>query len=130
MRLPMQTLRTVTTTLAMVLILNIVNLALPATVYGQGRSQTKAPAPPPQQKDEMSPERMAQTMDMMAPMMGRVIQSMMEASLTYLARPEAAEKMATFTKNYYDALIAKGFSKEDALRIVMAHGIPATPAAK
>src|SRR5688572_14929819 len=108
MRLPLQTLRTVTTTLAMVLFLNIVNLALPASVYGQGRSQTNAPTPPPQQKDEMSPEKMAQ---MMAPMMGRVIQSMMEASLTYLAKPETTEKMATFTKNYYDALVAKGFSK-------------------
>jgi hypothetical protein len=35
--------------------------------------------------------------------------------------------MATFTKNYHDALLAKGFSKEDAMRIVAAHGIPSLP---
>lgn len=41
-----------------------------------------------------------------------------------VARPEVAEDLAAFTKNYYAALLEKGFAKEDALKIVMGVGLP------
>jgi hypothetical protein len=69
-------------------------------------------------------------MQMMGPMMGQMMEMMMESMLTVIARPETAQRLATFTKNYYDALIAKGFSKEEALEIVTSMGIPAVPAMK
>lgn len=41
-----------------------------------------------------------------------------------LANPETAQELASFARNYYDALVAKQFSKDDALRIVVTHGFP------
>src|SRR5213083_779049 len=69
--------------------------------------------------------QMAQTSAMMGPMM----EAMMEGMLRVMARPENADRLATFTKNYYDALIRKGFTKEQALQIVIATGMPRMPTA-
>lgn len=66
-------------------------------------------------------EQMRQMQEMMGPMMRANMQAMMEAVLTVLARKETADQMATFSKNYLDALVAKGFSHEEALRLVAAH---------
>jgi len=41
-----------------------------------------------------------------------------------IADPETAERCATFTRNYYEALVAKGFTEEAALQIVIAAGLP------
>ncbi len=71
-----------------------------------------------------------EVMSMMGPMMSNMMQVMMESMLTTMAKPQTAERLATFTKNYYDALIAKGFSKEDALKIVVSVGIPSVPMMK
>lgn len=65
-----------------------------------------------------------QQMQMMGPMMGMMMEGMMESMLATLAKPQTAERLATFTKSYYDALVRKGFTKEEALRIVTAVGIP------
>ena len=69
-------------------------------------------------------------MTMMAPMMGTMMEAMFETMFNIMAKPKTAERLATFTKNYYDALIAKGFSKEDAIKIVTSMGIPSMPAIK
>ena len=75
--------------------------------------------------------QMAQTSAMMGPMMGQMMEAMMEAMmegmLRVMAKPESADRLATFTKNYYDALIRKGFTKEQALQIVIATGMPRMP---
>jgi hypothetical protein len=44
-----------------------------------------------------------------------------------MAKPENVELLATFTRNYYDALRRKGFTKEEALQIGVATGIPRMP---
>ncbi len=83
------------------------------------------------QQKEPSSEEMQELMSaMMGPMMARMMESMMETMLKILAKPESAEQLATFSKNFYDALIAKGFSKEDALRIVVSIGMPSIPSMK
>jgi hypothetical protein len=81
---------------------------------GAGKPATKATPGPDMQK----------AMESFGPMMGQMMSSMLDGMLVVLAKPETAQRTATFSKNYYDALIAKGFSNEDALKIVMAHGIP------
>ncbi len=43
-----------------------------------------------------------------------------------LAKPETAQNLATFVRNLYDALISKGFSKDEALRIVSSFAASAT----
>jgi hypothetical protein len=64
-------------------------------------------------------------MQMMGPMMGTMMETMIETMFKVLAKPENAQRLATFTKNYYDALIAKGFSKEEAFQMAMSMGMPA-----
>jgi len=57
-------------------------------------------------------------------MFGQMMAAMLQGTLTVLAQPETAEKLATFTKNYYDALLRKGFTREEALRLVSSVGLP------
>src|SRR6266700_945428 len=71
--------------------------------------------------------QMAQTSAMMGPMMGQMMEAMMEGMLRVMAKPESVDRLATFAKNYYDALIRKGFTKEQALQIVIATGMPRMP---
>ena len=78
----------------------------------------------PQQPPQLSQEQMQQ---MMVPMIRQMIETMMDAMFTSLAKKESAEKLATFNKNYYDALLAQGFTKEQALQIVVSIGIPSIP---
>ena len=44
--------------------------------------------------------------------------------LDHLAKPETAAKIATIQKNYYDALINKGFTNEQAFILVREAGNP------
>ena len=44
--------------------------------------------------------------------------------LAYLGKPETAEKFAVFQKNYYDALIAQGFTKDQAFQLIRHFGNP------
>jgi hypothetical protein len=60
----------------------------------------------------------------MAPVMGSMMENMMASWVDFLAKPGTTVKLANFTKNYYDALRAKGFSKEEAIRLVASTGTP------
>ena len=66
----------------------------------------------------------AQMQQMMVPMMSQMASVMLESTLTTLAKPENAERLADFTKNYFDALIKRGFTKEQSLQLVAAIGMP------
>ncbi len=44
--------------------------------------------------------------------------------LDHLAKPETAAKLATIQKNYYDALVNKGFTDEQAFTLVREAGNP------
>lgn len=81
--------------------------------------QINAQAP---QQEQPSQEEM---MQIMGPMMGTMMENMMDTMFKVVAKPENAERLATFTKNYYDALIKKGFSKEEALQMTKSMGMPA-----
>lgn len=67
---------------------------------------------------------MKSQMEAMGSMWGRMAEDMINSTVNTMSRPEVADKMATFTKNYFDALISKGFTREEALRIVMSVHIP------
>ena len=83
------------------------------------------------EEQKLTPEQqqrlIQQQMQLMTPMFGQMMKVMMEALVDVLATQETAYKLATYTKNYYEALINKGFSNEEALRIVMAVGFPSSP---
>ena len=54
----------------------------------------------------------------LTPMLTQIVQ----AGLAAIATPEAAEQLATFSRNYYDALRARRFSEDDAIALGAAHG--------
>ena len=82
----------------------------------------------PTSPDSMQ-RQMQQASQMMVPMMQQMAVVMMEGTLTALAKPENADRLADFTRHYYDALIKRGFTKEEALQIVMSTGFPHAPSA-
>lgn len=100
-----------------VLFLAVCIIILPVQIGAQEQQQKQ-----PSQEEVM---KMMGMMGMMGTMMGTMMETVMEAMFKVLAKPENAERLATFTKNYYDALIAKGFSKEEALRMATTIGMPA-----
>jgi len=61
----------------------------------------------------------------MGPMYETMMKSMIEGTLKALGDPENVERMAVFTRRYYQALIKQGFSKDEALQIVAGVGVPA-----
>jgi hypothetical protein len=110
-----------------VLFLGVVAGAIPSSARGQARSDTTRVSRPPTTQIERPTAEMQQQLDAMTPMMGQMMQSMMRGTLAVLVQRETADQLATFTANYFDALVQKGFTREEALRIVMAHGIPTLP---
>lgn len=62
--------------------------------------------------------------DSMPAQLTELATKVMDGYLDYFAQPETAKKLATFQKNYYDALIEKGFTKEQAFELVLRHGNP------
>jgi len=81
-----------------------------------------------ERRPQPSPEGIRQQMEVafgaMAPMMGKMMEAMIEAQLAVISKPESAEKMAQYVKNFYEALIKHGFSKEEAFKIVTSISLP------
>ncbi|HEX4953661.1 MAG TPA: hypothetical protein VF017_09750 [Thermoanaerobaculia bacterium] len=48
-----------------------------------------------------APAAAAESLEQMGPMMGNMMASFLEGTLAKLAEPESAERLATFTKNYF-----------------------------
>ena len=76
---------------------------------------------------QLPPEVVQQQADAMVPMITQMTRITLQTSLDFYAQPATARALATFTKNYRDALVAAGFTRDEALRIVAAHGLPALP---
>ena len=57
-------------------------------------------------------------------MMGSMMGLMVEGTARSMAKPEFAQNMAAFMRNYYKALIGQGFTEEEAMKIVISTGIP------
>ena len=87
-------------------------------VPGVGEAQGGPGGAPP------SAAEMEAQMQQMMGAMGQMTQNMMESTMAVLEKPETARRLAAFTKNYYDALVVRGFDKDDALKIVMSVGVP------
>jgi hypothetical protein len=73
---------------------------------------------------------MEQATTMMIPMFGRMAEVMVEGTLKTLSKPENTDRLAAFMRQYYDALVKQGFTKGEALQIVIAAGLPTAPGAK
>lgn len=60
----------------------------------------------------------------MQDMMTNMVRGMLLTSTETLANPVVAERIATFHRQYYDALVAEGFTGEQAMRLVANIGAP------
>jgi hypothetical protein len=69
---------------------------------------------------------MQSMLDQQVARMAQVVIATMTARIAVLAKPETAQQLATFIRNLYDALIAKGFAKDEALRIVAGFSVLAS----
>lgn len=100
-------------------------IALCAIAPVHAQAQQKQPSPEEMQK------MMDATMGAMVPMMGRMTEVMIETQLNLAERPSTAQRVATFKKNLYDALVKKGFTAAEALQITVATTPPsASPSSK
>ena len=72
--------------------------------------------------------QMQAQMEQMAPMLRQMVLGTMDLTLDVLSQKETADRLADFTRNFYEALLARRFTKVEALDIVKAVGIPALPA--
>jgi len=54
-----------------------------------------------------------------------MMKSMIDGTLKAIGEPENIERLAAFTRRYYESLIKQGFTKEEALAIVAGVGVPA-----
>lgn len=93
--------------------------AVPSTIVAQ--QPTARPAVP----DSAALSQMAGMFTQMGPMYETMMQAMVEGTLKALERPEVVDRLAAFTRHYYDALMKQGFTKDEALQIVAGVGIPA-----
>lgn len=102
-------------------------LVLLLGIISVGNAQEKRPQP----SGEEIQQQMEKTFAMMEPMMGKMVEAMIEAQLSVVSKPESAEKMARYVKNFQEALVKQGFSREEALRIVTSLPMPsASPSSK
>lgn len=65
-------------------------------------------------------------MTQMGPMYENMAASMMEGTLKVLERQETIDRVAGIARRYYEALMKQGFSKEEALQIVVGAGLLST----
>jgi hypothetical protein len=96
-------------------------LLLLTTTGGMGQQPTAHPAI----TDSAAMAQMAGMFDQMGPMYESMMQAMVEGTLKAFEKPETIERLARFSRRYYDALIKQGFTKEEALQIVAGSGIAA-----
>ena len=75
--------------------------------------------------DSATMAQMAGMFNQMGPMYESMMQAMVEGTLKAFEKPETIERLARFSRRYYDALMKQGFTKEEALQIVAGSGIAA-----
>ncbi len=86
-------------------------------------ASSQQPTSRPQGPDSAAMDQMAGMFNKMGPMYESMMQAMVEGTLKAFEKPETIDRLARFSRRYYDALIKQGFSKEEALQIVAGSGI-------
>jgi hypothetical protein len=85
--------------------------------------------PTPEQMQQVMQGAMKATMGAMLDVVGPMTEASINAQTMIAAKPETAERVASFKRNLYDALLKKGFNAEQALQIVIATNPPAASVA-
>ncbi len=115
--------RTIVRVFAVELALAALAFATPAAA--QQRDSTHADVQSMNDKNGPPKDFFQNMMGDMTQSMTNMAEAMVGAQLKVLSKPETAEQLATFTHNYYEALVKKGFTKSEALQIVTSvQGLP------
>ena len=69
-------------------------------------------------------QQFAGAFNQMGPMYETMMRAMVQGTLKALSDSENVERLATFSRSYYLALVRHGFTREEALQIVAGFGIP------
>lgn len=105
-------------------------LSLPDAATAQQRPGTQQPdsASAMQSGEEREAmHAMEEQMRAMMPMMMASLRAVTHGTMAALAEPDAARNLARFVRNYHQALVAEGFTREEAMRIVASVGLPTIP---
>ena len=62
--------------------------------------------------------------------LSRAVHDTLGAFFEALARPASAPHLAAFAHNYLNSLVAQGFSRDEALGLVAAVGVPGLPSSR
>ena len=106
---------------------------LPAEAGAQQRPQAQpadtasAVMPMEEMEQQAQMQVMEQQMRAMLPMMTATLRNVTQSTMAALAEPETARNLAKFMRNYYQALIAEGFTRPEALQILGSVGLPSFP---
>jgi hypothetical protein len=105
-------------------ILRVSLTAVGVAVFAAGVASAQNPAPAARPRADSLPAVTPAQLQNVVPMFSQMMAAMMQGMLAILERPETAEQLATFDRNYLDALQRHGFSRDEALRIVVGVGLP------
>ena len=92
-------------------------------VLASAPSLAQQPTSRPAMPDSTQMAQMAGMFNQMGPMYESMMQAMIEGTIKAFEKPETIERLARFSRRYYEALMKQGFSKEEALQIVAGAGI-------
>lgn len=101
-------------------------LMMVALSAGAQQAPAPKPAPTPEEARKALEASMSAVSNAMTPMMAKMMDTMIEQTLQRGEDPATARRIAIFKKNLYDALLKEGFSKDQALSIVVNTGLPMT----
>lgn len=91
-------------------------LALVSAKLATAQQPTSAPS------DSAELRRMMGMFNQMGPMYETMTQAMIDGTIKALSRQETIDRLAQFSRRYYEALMKQGFTKEEALQIVAGAG--------
>ena len=87
-----------------------------------------AQAEQPKKPNQEQMAAMVQMMrDLMVPLVMEFTEVMMDTQFRVLSERETAKALASYSRNYFEELIEAGFSRNEALALTSAAGIPVLP---
>ncbi len=92
-----------------------------ACLNGVVHAQTPSPSSPPMSQEDL--QKRSAALASLAPLVSKTTEELVEAQLKIAERPETAERIATFKKNFFDALRRKGFTVEQAMQLTVATAV-------
>ena len=107
------------------LLIGVCTILLLVTRLSEGQQPSGKPV-----LDSTQMAQMAGMFNQMGPMYESMMQAMIEGTIKAFEKPETIDRLARFSRRYYEALMKQGFTKEEALQIVAGSGIASMRMAK